>query len=469
MTESFHGLFGGMGLAVVLVFLLMVIQFQSWLDPLIVLMAVPFALAGVIWMLFLTQTPISVPALMGSLMCIGLTTANSILVVTFANQRMEAGDDPRTAAIAAGYTRLRPVLMTAGAMILGMIPMALGVGEGGEQNAPLARAVIGGLLFATFATLVFVPTMYRLLRRPRISIRGGDHSCITPIPTQINRFTRGTTALHTANPRAGAVLGQPQVATDVAPRTGMKLTVFAMHFRHRADRRVRHRRVMTFQCGKRLLQRRRAPTAHAPPAVDVVSVQNAPPTQHWCCPAKPAPGTRRRSMRESTAMSANWFSDIGDTVKKGQVLATIDTPELDDQLAAARAKLKAAQAEVTRAAIQRRLCQDHLPALVEFAQGGCLRSGTGREKGGIRQRRRPRSGRRVAGQSRSGRNGQPDRVDPVQAGDRAIRRHRYARGGSISGDWSPPAAPPARPRFTPSPSPTKSACLSMCPSPPAFR
>ncbi|MGA2439630.1 MAG: efflux RND transporter permease subunit [Tepidisphaeraceae bacterium] len=169
MTESFHGLFGGMGLAVVLVFLLMVIQFQSWLDPLIVLMAVPFALAGVIWMLFLTQTPISVPALMGSLMCIGLTTANSILVVTFANQRMDAGDDPRTAAIAAGYTRLRPVLMTAGAMILGMVPMAFGVGEGGEQNAPLARAVIGGLLFATFATLVFVPTMYRLLRRPRVS------------------------------------------------------------------------------------------------------------------------------------------------------------------------------------------------------------------------------------------------------------------------------------------------------------
>jgi multidrug efflux pump subunit AcrB len=117
------------------------------------------------WMLFLTQTHLSVPALMGTLMCIGLTTANSILVVTFANQRMEAGDDSFVAAITAGYTRLRPVLMTAGAMILGMIPMALGVGEGGEQNAPLARSVIGGLLFATFATLVFVPTMYRLLRR----------------------------------------------------------------------------------------------------------------------------------------------------------------------------------------------------------------------------------------------------------------------------------------------------------------
>lgn len=165
MRESYTGLFSGIALAVVLVYLFLVINFQSWIDPLIVLMAVPFALGGVMWMLFLTQTHLSVPALMGTLMCIGLTTANSILVVTFANQRMEAGDDSMVAAVTAGYTRLRPVLMTAGAMILGMIPMSLGVGEGGEQNAPLARAVIGGLLFATFATLVFVPTMYRLLRR----------------------------------------------------------------------------------------------------------------------------------------------------------------------------------------------------------------------------------------------------------------------------------------------------------------
>jgi multidrug efflux pump subunit AcrB len=164
MRESFNGLYSGIALAVVLVFLLMVINFQSWLDPLIVLMAVPCALGGVMWMLFASHTHISVPALIGSLMCIGLTTANSILVVSFANQRMEAGDDALAAAIAAGYTRLRPVLMTAGAMVLGMIPMALGVGEGGEQNAPLGRAVIGGLLFATFATLIFVPAMYRLLR-----------------------------------------------------------------------------------------------------------------------------------------------------------------------------------------------------------------------------------------------------------------------------------------------------------------
>jgi multidrug efflux pump subunit AcrB len=163
MRSSYDGLFAGMALAVILVYLFLVVNFQSWIDPLIVLLAVPFALSGVIWMLLLSQTHLSVPALMGTLMCIGLTTANSILVVSFANQRLAAGDSPLIAAASAGYTRLRPVLMTAGAMMLGMVPMALGVGEGGEQNAPLARAVIGGLLFATFATLIFVPTMYRLL------------------------------------------------------------------------------------------------------------------------------------------------------------------------------------------------------------------------------------------------------------------------------------------------------------------
>ncbi|HEV8019496.1 MAG TPA: efflux RND transporter permease subunit [Steroidobacteraceae bacterium] len=174
MRESYTGLFTGIALAVILVYLFLVINFQSWIDPLIVLMAVPFTLSGVMWMLFLTQTHLSVPALMGTLMAIGLTTANSILVVTFANQRMEAGDAPLVAAVSAGYTRLRPVLMTAGAMILGMVPMSLGVGEGGEQNAPLARAVIGGLLFATFATLVFVPTMYRLLRRAPTRVAAGS-------------------------------------------------------------------------------------------------------------------------------------------------------------------------------------------------------------------------------------------------------------------------------------------------------
>lgn len=174
MLMSYTGLFVGMAAAVVLVFLLMVIKFQSWLSPFIVLLAVPFALSGVTWGLFLTHTHMSVPALMGALMCIGLATANSILVVSFADDRMEEGYTSTQAAVAAGFTRLRPVIMTAAAMILGMLPMSLALGEGGEQNAPLGRAVIGGLSFATFATLVFVPAMFALIHHGKNKIEQGD-------------------------------------------------------------------------------------------------------------------------------------------------------------------------------------------------------------------------------------------------------------------------------------------------------
>ncbi len=163
MTESFNGLLLGLAGAVVLVYLLIVINFQSWLDPFIIITALPAALAGIVWMLFLTHTPVSVPALTGAIMCMGVATANSVLVVSFARQRMDAGDDARHAALQAGVVRFRPVLMTALAMIIGMVPMALGFGEGGEQNAPLGRAVIGGLVFATVATLFFVPTVFTLI------------------------------------------------------------------------------------------------------------------------------------------------------------------------------------------------------------------------------------------------------------------------------------------------------------------
>ncbi len=165
MRSSFTGLAYGLIFAVVLVYLLMVINFQSWLDPLIILMALPGAVCGILWMLWATQTNVSVPALMGAIMSIGVATANSILMITFANDQRELGMSARQAALAAGLTRLRPVLMTALAMIVGMLPMSLGLGEGGEQNAPLGRAVIGGLSFATFATLFFVPVVYSLLRR----------------------------------------------------------------------------------------------------------------------------------------------------------------------------------------------------------------------------------------------------------------------------------------------------------------
>ena len=163
MLSSFNGLLWGLVFAIVLVYLLMVVNFQSWLDPFIIITALPAALAGIVWMLFVTQTTISVPALTGAIMAMGIATANSILVVSFARERLRSGEDALTAAMEAGYNRLRPVLMTALAMIIGMVPMAMGLGEGGEQNAPLGRAVIGGLLFATVATLFFVPVVFALI------------------------------------------------------------------------------------------------------------------------------------------------------------------------------------------------------------------------------------------------------------------------------------------------------------------
>jgi multidrug efflux pump subunit AcrB len=167
MRSSYAGLIGGLLFAIVLDYLLIVVNFQSWLDPFIMISALPAALAGIAWFLFITHTTLSVPALMGTIMCMGVATANSILVVSFATEQMAEGKNPIEAALQAGFTRFRPVLMTALAMIIGMVPMALGLGDGGEQNAPLGRAVIGGLLFATVSTLFFVPTFFSLLHELR--------------------------------------------------------------------------------------------------------------------------------------------------------------------------------------------------------------------------------------------------------------------------------------------------------------
>jgi CzcA family heavy metal efflux pump len=165
MNTAFNGLFFGLLGAIVLIYLLIVVNFQSWLDPFVIITALPGAIAGIIWMLFITGTQLSVPALIGAIMCMGVATANSILVVSFAREKLEELGDATKAAFEAGMTRFRPVLMTALAMIIGMLPMALGLGEGGEQNAPLGRAVIGGLLIATFATLMFVPVVFSVAHR----------------------------------------------------------------------------------------------------------------------------------------------------------------------------------------------------------------------------------------------------------------------------------------------------------------
>jgi multidrug efflux pump subunit AcrB len=159
MTYAFTQLYAGLALAIVLIYLLIVVNFQSWLDPFVIVSALPTALAGIVWMLFVTRTTLSVPALTGAIMCMGVATANSILVVSFARERLADGADALTAAIDAGFTRFRPVLMTALAMIIGMAPMALSA----EQNAPLGRAVIGGLICSTVATLFFVPAVFRLV------------------------------------------------------------------------------------------------------------------------------------------------------------------------------------------------------------------------------------------------------------------------------------------------------------------
>jgi multidrug efflux pump subunit AcrB len=165
MRQSFNGLIGGIFAALILVFILLVVNFQTWLDPIVIVGALPGALSGVLWALFVTRTPFSVPALMGTIMSIGVATSNSVLLITFADDGRRGGYSAHDAAIEAGSTRLRPVMMTALAMIIGMIPMALALSDGGDENAPLGRAVIGGLIIASLFTLIVVPVLYATIRK----------------------------------------------------------------------------------------------------------------------------------------------------------------------------------------------------------------------------------------------------------------------------------------------------------------
>ena len=179
MNSAFAGLLFGLLGAIVLIYLLIVVNFQSWSDPFVIITALPAALAGINWILFVTHTTLSVPALTGAIMCMGVATANSVLVIAFARERYDHHGDPLAAALEGGFQRFRPVLMTALAMIIGMTPMALGMGEGGEQNAPLGRAVVGGLIFATTATLLFVPVVFSLVHK---KVAVGDAGKSNPEP-----------------------------------------------------------------------------------------------------------------------------------------------------------------------------------------------------------------------------------------------------------------------------------------------
>src|SRR5438105_7869367 len=182
MKNSFEGLGFGLLGAIVLAYLLIVVNFQSWLDPFIIITALPGALAGICWILFFTHTTLNVPSMIGAIMCMGVATSNSILVVSFAREQLQEGKTAQQAALEAGFVRIRPVIMTALAMIIGMVPLAIGLGEGGEQNAPLGRAVIGGLIFATFATLFCVPSVLYVIHAHRERRRALERAAVSVIP-----------------------------------------------------------------------------------------------------------------------------------------------------------------------------------------------------------------------------------------------------------------------------------------------
>ena len=311
MQASFTGLLWGLAGAIVLVYLLIVVNFQSWIDPLIIISALPAALAGIVWMLFLTHTSVSVPALTGALMCMGVSTANSILVVSFARERLNAGDSALEAALNAGYTRLRPVLMTAFAMVMGMLPVAIGFGEGGEQNAPLGRAVIGGLIFATVATLFLVPAVFALLH----GRSGPDQN----LPTEL--------AMH--EPKARRTR---QRALWTLLAVAIVLALWGIYAR----------------LAQRAVLKEEAATAR------ILSVAVTRPTTSSATEELVLPGTLSSFADAAIYARASgylrrWLVDIGAPVKRGQLLAEIDAPEVDQQLRQARADLAAAESNSTLA------------------------------------------------------------------------------------------------------------------------
>ena len=326
MTSAYQQLFVGLAFAIVLIYLLIVVNFQSWLDPFVIVMALPSALAGIVWMLFATGTTLSVPALTGAIMCMGVATANSILVISFARERLAAGADALAAALDAGSTRFRPVLMTALAMIIGMAPMAIEPG----QNAPLGRAVIGGLLFATCATLFLVPTLFSLVHARDRKNAVAAHLRIQPIP----RLTRSE-----------RTMSSDPVKTPESPPAPA-----SWHDCPRRCRRYRRGRPRsagpTASSNCAMDQRPGGPDRRSSP-----SSAAAAPMQSLMLPGNIQPYYKAAIYARVSGYLKSWQQDIGAHVKAGQVLASIDAPDLDQQLAQAQANLASAKANYDIAAI----------------------------------------------------------------------------------------------------------------------
>jgi RND family efflux transporter MFP subunit len=325
MQSAFRGLLIGLAAAIVLVYLLIVVNFQSWTDPFIIITALPAALAGVVWALFLTGTTVSVPALTGAIMCMGVATANSILVVSFARERLDAGLSAHAAALEAGYTRLRPVLMTALAMIIGMLPMAMGMGEGGEQNAPLGRAVIGGLCLATVATIFFVPAVFAQIH--------GRRAGRQVLPTE-DAMTESTNPSHTGSLRLWGWLALLII---------LALVAFGVFSRLHA----------------RALLRKEA-IAELAITVNVVRPTAEQGGENLELPATTEAYMDSPIYARTSGYLKSWKVDIGAHVKKGQLLAEVETPEVDQQARQAEADLAVAAAnsrlaEVTSARQQQLL------------------------------------------------------------------------------------------------------------------
>ncbi|KAG9565579.1 hypothetical protein KCV01_g20364, partial [Aureobasidium melanogenum] len=304
MNSAFTGLILGLLGAIVLIYLLIVVNFQSWADPFVIVTALPAAIAGIIWMLFATHTTLSVPALTGAIMCMGVATANSILVVSFCRERLADTGDAFIAASEGGFVRFRPVLMTALAMIIGMLPMALGMGEGGEQNAPLGRAVIGGLIFATTATLLFVPVVFNI--SPSMS----------------------PDTIHTPPPR------RLRLAGVIAAIVVLAIVVAGVATRANESRNLRE-----------------WTDEQATPSVTLVTPQGGQGGGDLNLPGRLQAYARAPIYARTSGYLKSWKYDIGQKVKAGDILGEIETPDLDQQLLQAKADLASARANEALAQI----------------------------------------------------------------------------------------------------------------------